>query len=99
MLKPIRLKNGSEEPNLLVNFISNRLAKLLNENPIPFYELVSLCRNPSHELYEVSGEVLKSQRFVEPDGTVTESIRNIVLSGAVGERLDMMWTSPVAPAD
>lgn len=65
------------------------LQSLIEDEPIAFYELVMLCRNPSHEPFGNTGQKLVDRMLVEQDGQPHSSIRNIVLSATVGEGLDM----------
>ena len=95
-MEQIRLKNGSEEAKVLVTVTSINVNNLLKTNPIAFFELVSLCRDPQHKPFGNTSQILADLSLMEPGGTVHQSIRNIVLSGSQGEGLDMVWTSPVA---
>jgi len=74
------------------------LTNLMRENPIAFYELVMKCRNPEHELFGNTGEVLSPLNLIQPNGHVHDGIRNIVLSATEGEELDMTLGSPVSTA-
>lgn len=60
------------------------------------YELVMKCRDKNHQLFGNTGERLKKLRLIEEDGSIHGSIRNIVLSSAEGEGLEMTFKSPVA---
>lgn len=92
-----KLKNGSEELKSLVLLTMISLRNLIETNPIAFYELVTKCRDDSHRLFGNTVEVLK--RFVptqDERGRVHESIKNIVLSAAEGDGLEMTLGSPFA---
>lgn len=89
------LKNGTEEAKMLVAVIMMSLKSLAEEKPLSFYELVELCKDPSHELWGDSAEDLKALNLLEPAGTVHSSIKHVVLSAAVGEGIELALGSPV----
>jgi len=93
-MKTLVLKNGSEEAEPLVKVTMMSLRNLMETNLIAFYELVCLCRDGKHQLFGNTGEVLGKFSLVS-NGQVHDSIRNIVLSAAEGEGLDMRLTNPV----
>ncbi len=96
-MKTVQLKNGAEEAASLVNIAMNSITTLLKSKPIVVYELVMKCRDSNHELFGKSGEDLRELSLIEADGSVHSSIRNIVLSAASGDGLDMVFSSPIAP--
>ena len=57
-LKAIKLKNGSEEVEILVVVIMLRLQRLFNDNPIHFYEFVERCRDDNHRFFGNTQEYL-----------------------------------------
>jgi hypothetical protein len=90
------LKNGSEETESAVKITMLSL-KWFMEQPfgaITVYELVQLCRGP-HELFGNHGDKLKEAGLLQDDGSVHETIRNIVLSAADGEGLELQLVNPV----
>lgn len=96
----VKLKNGSEEFGPLVNATMISLRHLIADDPIAFYELRELCRNPSHKLFGHAGEKLVSLALIERDGvSIHSSIKNVVLSAVEGEMLEMHITSPFAEGD
>lgn len=50
----------------------------------PLGELIKHCRNPSHIIPEHEEETLKRYGLVQPDGSVGDTVRNVVLSGTYG---------------
>ena len=93
----LKLKNSSEEAEPLVRVTMMSLRSLAESDPIVFYELVELCRDPKHELFGNAGDALKRLSLVQGDGnSVHQSIRNVVLSAAVGEGLALELANPVA---
>jgi hypothetical protein len=100
-LTPVKLKNGTEEVGALVLTTTMSVNSLLERGlAIPAYELVQLCRDGRHRPFGSCGETLEKLGLVQKgqDGSysVHDSIRNIVLSMASGEGLEMTFGSPVA---
>lgn len=93
----MKLKNGSAEPDSLVAAILLSVDKILEKNGLAFYGLVRVCRDRSHKVFStVLSKLLKDAGLMQDDGTVHDSIRNVVLSGATGEGLGMTWGDPRA---
>jgi hypothetical protein len=91
----IVLKNGAEEAEPLVKVAMLSLESLIQSSPIAFYELVMKCRDSNHQFFGNTVERLKELSLVQRDGTIHDSVRNIVLSAAEGDGLDMKLVSPV----
>jgi hypothetical protein len=95
-MQTVILKNGIEEAKPLVQVTMMSLRSLLQDKPIVFYELVMKCRDGNHQFFGRSEDDLKALSLVQSDGSVHDSIRNIVLSAATGEGLEMVLGSPVS---
>ena len=95
-MQVVTLKNGAQEPLPLVTATMMSISTLMQENPIAFYELVMKCRDRNHRFFGNSGDVLQRLSLVETGGSVHTSIRNVVLSAAEGDGLDMCLGSPIA---
>lgn len=91
----VTLKNGAAEFKPLVTVTMSSLRSLLQDKPIVFYELVMKSRDPNHKFFGRSGNDLKVLSLVQADERIHDSIRNIVLSSAEGEGLEMVLTSPI----
>ena len=89
----MKLKNGVEESEALVAVTMYSLRKL---GALEFYEIVALCRNPEHVLFGTIGKKLQRLNLIEDSGHVHGSIRNIVLSAAIGEGLSLRLGNPRA---
>ena len=89
------LKNGSEEPLVLVQTTMMALDGLIKSNPVAIYELVEKCNDPTHELFGNAGDILGDAALIK-DGTIHTSIKNIVLSAMSGEGFDMILTNPIS---
>lgn len=98
-MKVLRLKNGTEEVEPLVITAMMSLELLFTTKPLHAYELVQLCRNPSHPVFGRMGEDLVGLALAERRGNgfgVHESVRNVVLSAVLGDGLEMTLGNPVA---
>lgn len=100
----IILKNGSEEVKQLVIVVMHSLHGLLSTevppmeaipNGLAFYDLVMKCRNHNHQISEKSEKILKGLSLIESNGEVHQSIRNIVLSAANGDDLEITLLNPI----
>lgn len=96
-LSLIRLKNGSEEPHVLVAAAMISLKNLIGDDPISFYELVMKARDPNHRVFSQHQiNVLTGLSLMEPSGNLHQSITNVVLSAVSGEGLGLSIGDPVA---
>ena len=94
--KKVKLRNGKEEIESLVWSTGTSLKELLKKKPMALYHLVMKCRDHNYQLTDKVAEYLKSQDLILQDGTVHDSIKNIVLSTVVGEGINMELVSPLA---
>ena len=93
----IRLKNGSDELSTLVAVTMMSLKNLIESDPISFYELVSKARDRNHKVWsQRQTDVLVGLGLMEREGTLHNSISNVVLSAVSGEGLAMTLGDPVA---
>lgn len=96
----VTLKNGAEEVLALVTVTMASLDAISRQGKgVVVFELVELCRNPNHKPWGDTGDELKEWKLatcdIEGRWEVHDSIRNIVLSAAKGEGLDMEIGNPV----
>ncbi len=92
----VKLKNGAEEAEVLVETIMLSIHRLWDEELIIGYELVMKCRDRNHKFFGIAGKKLAELGLVSPDGDIHDSIRNIVVSAFVGDGLKMTLISPIA---
>ena len=92
----VRLRNGAQEAEPLVRTTMMILDNLLETKPIVAYELVMKCRDKNHKLFGQSGADLQNLSLVDANGGVHDSVRNIILSAAEGDGLNMQFVSPIA---
>jgi hypothetical protein len=101
-IQEIKLKNGGMVPEPLVQVLTVTLSRMLAgqvdglQGMLSAYDLRELCRNPEYLIGDVSLALLKRLALVEPDGSIHECVRDVALSGIVGESLDIHWEDPVA---
>ncbi len=97
-IETVILNNGAKEAKPLVDITHLSLRTLITDNPIAFYELVMKCRDNNHELFWKTWELLKEMSFLDVNGNIHDSIRNIVLSATEGEWMDMKLINPIKKA-
>jgi hypothetical protein len=62
---------------------------LIEENPMAFYELVSICRDPDHRLFGNTAKVLQDLNLLQPNGKPHDVTRDVVLHHVTGDGLNM----------
>lgn len=97
--KMVTLKNGTSEVASLVAVTMQSINKLTEDGfGVAVFELVTLCRDRNHVPFGNTGDKLKAFSLAsENDGkwTVHDSIRNIVLSAASGEGMNVEVGNPI----
>jgi len=96
-MESVKLLNGSEEADVLVTVVMMSLKSLWNEGlagVLAVYDLHQLCQNPNYSAMYIKH--LNSLNLVSDDGSVHDSIRNVVMSAVQGEGLEMTLRSPIA---
>ena len=98
----VTLRNGytTSRVSMAVTFLHVEL--LLKQNSMAFYDLVTACRNPEHQLWPESEEILMLSTLVESvdaagRARIHEHTRSVVLSMVEGEELEMHLVNPIAP--
>lgn len=91
----VELRNGTQEPAMLVRCVQKALRSLLAEKPLDFHELVQCCRHEGHDWFGDTAERLQHRGLVQ-NGEVHGSIRNIVLASVEGDEGDMHLVNPHA---
>lgn len=94
-LKTVKLKNGEEEAEGLVNITFMLLKDLSKNNPILLYELAEKCRDRNHKFFGNTGDTLREKELVQSDYSMHSSIKNIVLSSIEGEGMEMRLVNPI----
>lgn len=96
MTPTVTLRNGAEEHEPTVRAIILNLELLMSQEPIAFYELVCVCRDPGHQIFGNCGTKLQDRDFLDGSGRPFTTVRNVVLSSVAGD--DMMYQSPFMDA-
>lgn len=78
---------GIAEPIIRVTYLS--LRTLLETEPIAFFELTSLARDPEHTLFGRSAQILQTRGLLDTTGQLHDAVRQIVLASTKGEDLDL----------
>lgn len=92
----VTLRTGTEALDVLVRTTLLALGKVLETDPVAFLELVSLCRDPEHEMWGNSEEVLLGFHLMDGPGHVHQSVREIVLAATEGEGRYLHLVNPLA---
>jgi hypothetical protein len=95
------LRNGDEVPAVVVTTTMLSLQKLLAEQPIAFFELVEVCRDPLHKLFGNTGSTLYYSYGLatSPAGDIHEMVRSIVLSAVTGDGFNLSLGSPLPESE
>jgi hypothetical protein len=78
---------GIPEPLEAVTMFS--VNELFDTEPIAFYELVEIARDPNHKPFGNAGEKLKKLSLLQENGEMHSAVREIVLAHTSGEGLDL----------
>jgi hypothetical protein len=95
-LAAVRLRNGSDESGPLVLTAMASLSGLMQSNPIALYELVMKARDPQHAMFGRTAQEAIDRSLLQPDGSMHDSLRNIILSAADGDGLYLRLIDPRA---
>lgn len=96
-LQLVTLKNGAQVPQVLVVTTMMNLTRLINSNPIAFYELVQKCRDNNHQMFGNTKEIAVSLALMDRSGSVHRTVKDVVLSAVQGDDFDMTLGNPIAP--
>lgn len=97
-MENITLRTGKTVPKSLFLVISTSFELLFTSNVIMAYELVMLCRDANHELWDDTGNELRNMGFLKIGGTsyrVQEEIQDIVLASTDGDGGDLHLVNPL----
>ena len=95
MQSSLILRTGEEVPAALASVVMISLETLMKQNPIAFYELVQISRNPKHKLFGNTADVLRQSALIETNGQPCDATRLIVLAATEGEELTLKLVQPV----
>lgn len=89
----VKLRNGTEEPGLVVAQTLIILTKLLQDKPIECFELVMNAKDPNYRMSEPQRFI--NLDFLDSDGVMHKHTRNILISSFQGEGFDIEYIGPV----
>lgn len=98
-MREILLKNGGKEVDTLVGQVMMSLRGLFDNGvagALAVYDLHEKCKNPDYEIFGPNIEPLENLHLIDSNGTIHNSIKNVVLSAVEGEGMEMALGSPVA---
>ena len=95
MSDTVTLDTGQEHPTPLVTATMMNLRSLMEDHPIAAYELVELCRDPTHRLFGNTGDVLRERGLLEGDGQPHQAVKEIVLASVAGKDASLTFANPV----
>ena len=93
-METVILRTGVEAPKVLVATMYLVCESMMDENPIAVFEAVSLARDPSHQLFGNSGNVLRDAAMLDCSGKMHRSVREILCAFFEGEMMDMKLLGP-----
>jgi hypothetical protein len=97
-MKMLHLKNGSVQPAPSVATTMKALDHLWGQGVVgltALYDLYERSKNADHRIAEGVLETLKTLALVQPDGSIHDTVRNVVLSAVSGEGIDIAMASPL----
>ena len=97
-METVILKNGAVEVKSAVMIIMCAIRSLVSKEPMGFYELIEICRNPQHKPWGDIGKTLKEANLITEHNDqwlVHETIRNTALSAVEGEGLNIIFSNPI----
>lgn len=98
MTEAIRLRTGVESTDVLVTTTMLHLDQLIGDihNPMAFYELAMVARDPSHAIWGPCRARLIASGLLDGGGVMHSLVRDIVLAATEGDGIDMRLVNPVA---
>lgn len=95
MQSTVILRTGEEVPTPIATVVFASLKNLFETDPVAFYELVEISRDPKHELFGCTGDVLRARRLIENNGQPHDVSRLVILAAADGVGMELKLVSPI----
>jgi hypothetical protein len=86
----VELRNGEKEDITVVNDIMKSLASLHSSSPIAFVHLYKKCADPTFKILGADKKTLIEKKLMLPDGSISSTVRNIVISGVIFDEYNIM---------
>ena len=96
-METVKLKNGTTEAKPAVMATMLSLEHLAAKEPTAFYDLVMRCRDRDYQWFGDNQAICEKLSLMQSENRVHDTIKNIILSAAKGDGLDMSLTSPMSP--
>ena len=87
----VKLHTGTEVSSIILTTATMNLELLKNTNPIVFYELVSVARDPTHAWFGNSEQDCRD-RSLHPEQPAN---RDIILASVTGDAMAMRMCNPI----
>lgn len=95
-MNEVRLKNGTTALQVAVASTLSTLEVLRDNHPLALFDLVMFARDPGDTLDRDTLQMMKKFSLVDESGAMPRDVRNVVLSAAEGDGLNMRLVSPLA---
>lgn len=95
-MEELVLANGAKELDITVWSIVFALEVMVRDAPEGFRQAVQVARDRDHVPPEPILDQLNAASFLDAHGLMHETVRNVILSSAVGEGRDVLMRSPIA---
>jgi hypothetical protein len=89
------LKIGKSVPKPVAMTTMVALRQIAENDPLAFYELVELCKDSNHQIWGDTDK-LKGLSLLQSDGRVRDDVKEVILSAAEGEGMELSLGSPFA---
>ena len=90
------LRTGIEVHDALVRTVNITLGRLMDTDPIAFYEAVMVARDSSHVPFGNTSQSLRKMHLLESDGRMHDATRDVILASVDGQDFDLHLVSPYA---
>jgi hypothetical protein len=94
-MKFLNLRNGSTEEAIRVLGVCAVLGNFLDNHPLVLIDFILHCQGRNPEMSPRTIRILHQAYLLEEDGTVSQSVKNVVLSTVVGNDSIFALVSPV----
>lgn len=91
-MKPVTLKNGTQEADVFVSVVTFTLRNLIVNKPFVFYDAVQIARDASYRSEYC--DMLRDLNILNRDGKMHDSMRNIILCSVQGDGVGLSLVSP-----
>ena len=97
MTEIVTLTSGAQVPRPALVATLMNAEELAVTNPIAFYELVQAARNPDHQMFGNTGEVVAKWGMGDSAGGVNSTVCEVIAAAVVGDNFDLRFVNPIAP--